>query len=78
MQNFERKILSALTLTLALVAAPTLVWAQDRAAPTIGIASTSDGTWDIFEADEEKRKEEASAEETSADGDLDEDFIQRF
>lgn len=42
MQNFKRKILCALTLTVAMFAAPTLVWAQDRAAPTVGIASTSD------------------------------------
>ncbi len=43
-----------------------------------GIASTSDGTWDNFEADEAKANEEPAADETSADGDLDEDFIQRF
>ena len=43
-----------------------------------GIASTSDGTWDNFEADEEKAKEAPAAEETSADGELDDDFIQRF
>jgi twitching motility protein PilT len=43
-----------------------------------GIASTSDGTWENFEVEEEKPKEELAAEETSADGGLDDDFIQRF
>jgi twitching motility protein PilT len=43
-----------------------------------GIASTSDGTWENFEVEEEKPKEEPAAEETSADGGLDDDFIQRF
>ena len=42
MQNFKRKILLALALTLPLGAAATLIWAQDRAASTVGTASTSD------------------------------------
>ncbi|MBW2288102.1 MAG: type IV pilus twitching motility protein PilT [Deltaproteobacteria bacterium] len=44
-----------------------------------GIASTSDGTWENFEADDEDEKpEEEVAAEAPADGDLDPDFIQRF
>ena len=52
MQNFKRKILLALALTLPLGAAATLIWAQDRAATTVGIASTSD---EYGEAIEEAR-----------------------
>jgi twitching motility protein PilT len=42
-----------------------------------GIASTSDGTWDDFEAGDEKPEEDAPASENSADN-ADDDFIQRF
>ncbi len=52
MQNFKRNILLALALTLPLGAAATFVWAQDRAATTVGIASTSD---EYGEAIEEAR-----------------------
>ena len=52
MQNFKRKILVALALTLPLGAAATFIWAQDRAASTVGIASTSD---EYGEAIEEAR-----------------------
>jgi twitching motility protein PilT len=44
-----------------------------------GIASTSDGTWDDFEAgDEEKPEEPLRPEESSGEKKLDDDFIQRF
>jgi twitching motility protein PilT len=42
-----------------------------------GIASTSDGTWDDFEAGDDKPEEDTPASEGSA-GDVDDDFIQRF
>jgi twitching motility protein PilT len=41
-----------------------------------GIASTSDGTWEDFEAGDDK-PEEDPASEVSAN-DVDDDFIQRF
>jgi twitching motility protein PilT len=45
-----------------------------------GIASTSDGTWDDFETneDEEEKPEEEVVEEAPAESDTDSDFIQRF
>jgi len=48
-----------------------------------GIASTSDGTWDQFEQDEDEEKPEESlaegpAEDPAAEKDTDADFIQRF
>jgi twitching motility protein PilT len=45
-----------------------------------GIASTSDGTWDDFEGEEEKESQEAVAESPPAEADdvIDDDFIQRF
>ncbi len=42
-----------------------------------GIASTSDGTWEDFEAGDKKPDEDTSASKGSA-GDIDDDFIQRF
>jgi twitching motility protein PilT len=44
-----------------------------------GIASTSDGTWDDFETQEDDEKpEETAASEESSDAGSDPDFIQRF
>ena len=45
-----------------------------------GIASTSDGTWDDFEAgdDDEKPEVPSEAAEPEKSGALDDDFIQRF
>ncbi len=42
-----------------------------------GIASTSDGTWEDFEAGDDKPDSDTSASEGSADN-VDDDFIQRF
>ena len=42
-----------------------------------GIASTSDGTWEDFEADDAEPKEDAPAGEGSGN-EVDDDFIQRF
>jgi twitching motility protein PilT len=42
-----------------------------------GIASASDGTWDDFEPSDEKTEEEKAGGE-KPDGDVDDDFIQRF
>ena len=41
-----------------------------------GIASTSDGTWEDFEADDDQPKEDATAGDS--DDKVDDDFIQRF
>jgi twitching motility protein PilT len=44
-----------------------------------GIASTSDGTWEDFEAgDEEKSEESSHSTDSAKSGELSDDFIQRF
>jgi twitching motility protein PilT len=55
---------------------------DDFALRSRGIASTSDGSWDDFEGDEEAEKEEAAAEAPTSQApdaeDPDADFIRRF
>jgi twitching motility protein PilT len=43
-----------------------------------GIGSTSDGTWENFEADEDEEKPEEVPEDAGAADSTDDDFIQRF
>ncbi len=43
-----------------------------------GIASTSDGTWDDFETDENEPAEQEAKDEAPAEEAVDDDFIQRF
>jgi hypothetical protein len=43
-----------------------------------GIASTSDGTWDDFEADDAAPAVEEAKTEAPSTEEVDDDFIQRF